>query len=179
MGNLRRQCVQGRVSCWLLGGLGCLGLIIIGIITVYLLVRAGMGMVQPVIEAAERGQKVLAAQRTAYAALRQYAAANNGKYPKTLKELTPRYTQTDLTKPIVLDDGTKVTLVYKSPQPNAAPDTVILEHKPPIKATTSFLGTKVVVEQTFQIQLNGEEYLQQVIIDPQGNKRVQRTRLDD
>ncbi|MDW8107079.1 MAG: hypothetical protein RMK45_06325 [Armatimonadota bacterium] len=179
MSNLRYRRTHGRVSCWLLGGLGCLGLIIISIVGLYLLGRAGAGMFQSVIQASVQGQKVLAVQRAAYTALRQYATANNGRYPKTLKELTPKYTQTDLTKPIVLDDGTKVTLVYKPPQPNAAPDTVILEHKPPIKATVDALGAKVTLEQTYQIQLNGEEYMQQVTIDPQGNKQLQRIRVRD
>jgi len=83
----------------------------------------------------------------------------------------------DPTQPIRLDDGTEVRLVYKPPKPNAAPETVILEHKPPIKATMEILGQKVDMEFTYQVQLNGEVYQQQVFTDPQGNKQIQRERF--
>jgi hypothetical protein len=83
----------------------------------------------------------------------------------------------DPTQPIRLDDSTEVRLVYKPPKPNAAPETVILEHKPPIKATIEILGQKVDMEFTYQVQLNGEVYQQQVFTDPQGNKQIQRERF--
>jgi hypothetical protein len=80
--------------------------------------------------------------------------------------------------PIRLPDGTEVRLVYKPPKPDAAPETVILEHKPPIKSdygTSS--GKKSTCEFTYQVQLNGEVYQQRVITDPQGNKQIQRERV--
>lgn len=178
MSNIVCRRTQGRASCWLIGGLGCLGLVILAVVALYFLGRAGAGLVQPVMQAMERGQKVLVAQRAAYDAIRLYAAANNGKYPKSLKELTPKYTNADLTAPITLEDGTKITLVYKPPQPNAAPDTVILEHKPPITATMNAFGTKITFEYTYQIQLDGKAWMQQVTIDEQGNKQIQRIELE-
>jgi hypothetical protein len=59
----------------------------------------------------------------------------------------------------------------------AAPETVILEHKPPIKSSLEIFGQKVDMEFTYQVQLNGEVYQQQVIIDPQGNKETRRERF--
>jgi hypothetical protein len=167
--------LQGRVSCWVLGGIGCLGALIIVIVAAVLGGRALINTVgKPVEEALAKAQLIVSKQRAVYNALQRYSTANNGKYPQSLKQLVPKYVPEDPTRPIPLNDGTEVRLVYKPPKPNAAPDTVILEHKPPIKSTMTILGQKVDIEFTYQVQLNGEVYQQQVIIDPQGNKQTQR-----
>lgn len=174
--RFRNRCA-GRASCWLIGGLGCLGIVVIGIIAMVILGRSLVDTVgRPIEEVVSKAQVVVSVQRAAYDALQQYAAAHNGRYPKSLKELTPKYAAEDLTRPIKLEDGSEVRLVYKPPQPNASPDTVILEHKPPIKSQMELFGQKVDMEFTYQVQLDGQTYQQQVIIDPQGNKQIQRQR---
>ncbi|MCX7993901.1 MAG: hypothetical protein N2651_09565 [Fimbriimonadales bacterium] len=167
----------GRTSCWVLGGIGCLGLVVIAAIAGVFLFRSVVTTFGKPIEAVvSKAQVVVPVQRSAYDALQQYATANNGKYPKSLKELTPKYAPNDLTKPIQLSDGTEVRLVYKPPKQGDPSDTVILEHTPPIKAQMEMFGQKIDMEFTYQVQLNGEIYQQQVIIDQQGNKQVQRQR---
>lgn len=169
---------SGRASCWLIGGLGCLGVAVIAIIAMVFLGRSLVNIFgRPIEEVVSKAQVVVPVQRAAYDALQQYAAANNGKYPKSLKELTPKYSAEDLTRPIKLNDGSEVRLVYKPPQQGAAPDTVILEHKPPIKSQMELFGQKIDMEFTYQVQLNGEVYQQQVIIDPEGSKQIQRQRF--
>jgi len=161
-----------------LGGIGCLGLLIIGVSVIVLGGRALFETVgKPVEQVLTKAQVVVPKQRAIYDALQRYAADNNGKYPQSLKQLVPKYVAEDPTQPIRLHDGTEVRLVYKPPKPNAAPETVILEHKPPIKATMEILGQKVDMEFTYQVQLNGEVYQQQVITDPQGNKETRRERF--
>ena len=175
---MRHTRLQGRASCWLLGGVGCLGLLIIGVLAIVLGGRALFETVsKPVEQVLTKAQVVVPKQRAIYDALQRYSAENNGKYPQSLKQLAPKYVAEDPTQPIRLDDGTEVRLVYKPPKPNAAPETVILEHKPPIKATMEILGQKVDMEFTYQVQLNGEVYQQQVFTDPRGNKQIQRERF--
>jgi len=175
---MRHTRLHGRASCWLLGGIGCLGLLIVGVLAIVLGGRALFETVgKPVEQVLTKAQVVVPKQRAIYDALQRYAADNNGKYPQSLKQLVPKYMAEDPTQPIRLHDGTEVRLVYKPPKPNAAPETVILEHKPPIKATMEILGQKVDMEFTYQVQLNGEVYQQQVITDPQGNKQIQRERF--
>ena len=175
---MRHTRLHGRASCWLLGGVGCLGLLIIGVLAIVLGGRALFETVsKPVEQVLTKAQVVVPKQRAIYDALQRYSAENNGKYPQSLKQLAPKYVAEDPTQPIRLDDGTEVRLVYKPPKPNAAPETVILEHKPPIKATMEILGQKVDMEFTYQVQLNGEVYQQQVFTDPQGNKQIQRERF--
>ncbi|MCS7208485.1 MAG: hypothetical protein NZ874_02835 [Fimbriimonadales bacterium] len=168
----------GRASCWLIGGLGCLGVIVILGVVLFLGGRAFFEqVVKPAMQIAEKGTPVAERQKAVYNALRQYASANNGKYPKSLKELTPKYLPADALAPIKLADGTQVQLVYKPPQPNAPANTVILEHKPALSGTMNILGTEVKINFTYEMQLNGDVYLNQEYIDPQGQKRTQRERI--
>jgi hypothetical protein len=161
-----------------LGGIGCLGLLVIGIAALVLGGRALINTFgRPIEEVVSKAQVVVPKQRAIYDALQRYAADNNGKYPQSLKQLVPKYVPEDPTRPIRFPDGTEVQLVYKPPKPNAAPETVILEHKPPIKATMEILGQKVDMEFTYQVQLNGEVYQQQVFTDSQGNKETRRERF--
>jgi hypothetical protein len=161
-----------------LGGIGCLGLLVIGIAALVLGGRALINTFgRPIEEVVSKAQVVVPKQRAVYDALQRYAADNNGKYPQSLKQLVPKYVPEDPTRPIRFPDGTEVQLVYKPPKPNAAPETVILEHKPPIKATMEILGQKVDMEFTYQVQLNGEVYQQQVFTDSQGNKETRRERF--
>ena len=175
---MRHTRLHGRASCWLLGGIGCLGLLIVGVVALFLGGRALVSTVgRPIEEVVTKAQVVVPKQRAIYDALQRYAADNNGKYPQSLKQLVPKYVAEDPTQPIRLHDGTEIRLVYKPPKPNAAPETVILEHKPPIKATMQILGQKVDMEFTYQVQLNGEVYQQQVFTDSQGNMRTRRERF--
>lgn len=169
--------LQGRASCWVLGGLGCLGALVIVLVALFFVGRALMESVgKPVEQVVTNAQVVVPKQRAVFEALQRYATENNGKYPQSLKQLAPKYVAEDPTRPITLPDGTEVRLVYKPPKPDAAPDTVVLEHKPPIKTKMELFGQKVDMEFTYQVQLDGQVYQQQVIIDPNGNKQTQRQR---
>jgi len=175
---MRHTRLHGRASCWVLGGIGCLGLLVIGIAALVLGGRALINTFgRPIEEVVSKAQVVVPKQRAIYDALQRYAADNKGKYPQSLKQLVPKYVSEDPTRPIRFPDGTEVQFVYKPPKPNAAPETVILEHKPPIKATMEILGQKVDMEFTYQVQLNGEVYQQQVFTDSQGNKETRRERF--
>ena len=175
---MRYTRLQGRASCWVLGSIGCLGLLIVGVLAIVLGGRALVNTFgRPIEEVVSKAQVVVPKQRAIYDALQRYAADNKGKYPQSLKQLVPKYVAEDPTQPIRLDDSTEVRLVYKPPKPNASPETVILEHKPPIKATMEILGQKVDMEFTYQVQLNGEVYQQQVFTDSQGNMRARRERF--
>jgi hypothetical protein len=147
---MRHTRLHGRASCWLLGGIGCLGLLIVGVLAIVLGGRALVNTFGRAYQGvATKTQVVVPKQRAIYDALQRYAADNNGKYPQSLKQLVPKYMAEDPTQPIRLHDGTEVRLVYKPPKPNAAPETVILEHKPPIKATMEILGQKIDMEFTY------------------------------
>ena len=175
---MRHTRLQGRASCWVLGGIGCLGLLIVGVVALFLGGRALVSTVgRPIEEVVTKAQVVVPKQRAIYDALQRYAADNNGKYPQSLKQLVPKYMAEDPTQPIRLHDGTEIRLVYKPPKPNAAPETVILEHKPPINTTMELFGQKIDMQVTYQVQLNGEVYQQQVITDPEGNKQTRRERV--
>jgi len=175
---MRHTRLHGRASCWLLGGIGCLGLLIVGVVALFLGGRALVSTVgRPIEEVVTKAQVVVPKQRAIYDALQRYAADNNGKYPQSLKQLVPKYVAEDPTQPIRLHDGTEVRLVYKPPKPDAAPETVILEHKPPINTTMELFGQKIDMQVTYQVQLNGEVYEQQVITDPEGNKQTRRERV--
>jgi hypothetical protein len=175
---MRYTRLQGRASCWVLGGIGCLGLLIIVVVASILGGRALMSNFgEPIRELATKTQVIVPKQRAIYDALQRYSAENNGKYPQSLKQLAPKYVAEDPTQPIQLDDGTEVRLIYKPPKPDAAPETVILEHKPPINTTMELFGQKIDMQVTYQVQLNGEVYQQRVITDPQGNKQIQRERV--
>lgn len=174
---MRHTRLQGRASCWVLGGLGCLGVLVIVLVALFFGVRALFESVgKPVEQVLTNAQVVVPKQRAVFEALQRYAAENNGKYPQSLKQLAPKYVAEDPTRPIALPDGTEVRLVYKPPKQDAAPDTVVLEHKPPIKTNMELFGQKVDMEFTYQVQLDGQVYQQQVIIDPNGNKQIQRQR---
>ena len=110
---MRHTRLQGRASCWLLGGIGCLGLLIVGVLAIVLGGRALFETVgKPVEQVLTKAQVVVPKQRAIYDALQRYAADNNGKYPQSLKQLVPKYVAEDPTQPIRLHDGTEVRLVY-------------------------------------------------------------------
>ena len=110
---MRHRRLQGRTSCWVLGGVGCLGLLIVGVLAIVLGGRALFETVgKPVEQVLTKAQVVVPKQRAIYDALQRYAADNNGKYPQSLKQLVPKYVAEDPTQPIRLHDGTEVRLVY-------------------------------------------------------------------
>ena len=110
---MRHTRLHGRASCWLLGGIGCLGLLIVGVLAIVLGGRALFETVgKPVEQVLTKAQVVVPKQRAIYDALQRYAADNNGKYPQSLKQLVPKYVAEDPTQPIRLHDGTEVRLVY-------------------------------------------------------------------
>lgn len=150
--------LQGRTSCWVLGGLGCLGLLVIAVVGVYLLGRAfeRSGILQGAKTAGEAEQKFKPRMRALYEAIRRYEQDNNGKYPPSLKSLVPKYLSEEAISPVVLSDGTKFEFVYRPPKPNDPPDTVILEHKPPVKLVFSIAGATAETQITYQLRKDGK-----------------------
>lgn len=157
MKNGIRRRLQGRTSCWILGGLGCLGLIVMAFVGVYLLGRAiqQSGFGQMVKTASEAEQKFKPRLSALYEAIRRYEQDNNGKYPPSLKSLIPKYLTEEAISPVVLSDGTKYEFVYRPPKPNDPPDTVILEHKPPVKLVFSLAGETAETHVTYQVRKDG------------------------
>ncbi|OYT69885.1 MAG: hypothetical protein CFK48_07145 [Armatimonadetes bacterium CP1_7O] len=150
--------LHGRTSCWVLGGLGCLGLIIIAAVGVYMLGRAieRSGFGQMMKTASEAEQKFRPRMRALYEAIRRYEQDNNGKYPPNLKSLVPKYLTEEAISPVVLNDGTKYEFVYRPPKPSDPPDTVILEHKPPVKLVFSVSGETAETHITYQLRKDGK-----------------------
>jgi hypothetical protein len=80
---MRHTRLQGRASCWVLGGIGCLGLLIIGLMIVILGGRALVNTFgRPIEEVVSKAQVVVPKQRAVYDALQRYATENKGKYPQ-------------------------------------------------------------------------------------------------
>lgn len=152
-----RSAVSGRTSCWVLGGIGCLGLIVIMIVGAYMLGRAFQqsGLMQAVQRAAEAQQKLRPRLAAIAQAINQYAHDHNGKYPPHLKALVPKYLPEAALAPVVTSDGTKYEFVYHPPKPDDPPQTVILEHKPPVKIAFSAMGSTAETETTYQVRKDG------------------------
>ncbi|MFN7016543.1 MAG: hypothetical protein ACK4P5_05145 [Fimbriimonadales bacterium] len=150
--------VQGRTSCWVLGGIGCLGLLVIMGVGFYLLGRAiqESGFGQLAQTAAEAEQKLKPRLTAIYQGIQQYTQANNGKYPPNLKALVPKYLTEDALTPVIMSDGTEYTFVYRPPKPNDPPETIILEHKPPVKLVVSILGETAETRVTYQVGKDGK-----------------------
>ncbi|MCS7300179.1 MAG: hypothetical protein NZ556_01300 [Fimbriimonadales bacterium] len=153
--NCRRT--AGRASCWLLGGIGCLGLMLLLMLGVYWVARSieQSGLGQAARVAAESEQKLRPRLAAIAKAINEYARDHNGKYPPNLKALVPKYLTNEAIAPVALKDGTKYEFVYRPPKPNDPPDTVILEHKPPVKVVASMLGETVEVQTTYRVGKDG------------------------
>lgn len=83
---------RGRTSCWVLGGLGCLGLLILAFVGIYLLGRAIQQSFGGAIQQSEQMERVVIPRmKSIYQALQRYAADHNGKYPPNLQALVPKY----------------------------------------------------------------------------------------
>lgn len=158
MSSSTQRRLQGRTSCWVLGGIGCLGLLVIVLVGLYFLARAvqesGLGQVTQI--AAEAEQKLKPRLTAIYQGIQQYAQANNGKYPPNLKALVPKYLTEEALTPVVMSDGTEYKFVYRPPKPNDPPDTVILEHEPPVKLVISVLGETAETRVTYQVGKDGK-----------------------
>ncbi|WP_299044717.1 hypothetical protein, partial [uncultured Thermosynechococcus sp.] len=120
-----RASLRGRVSCWVLGGLGCLGLLILAFIGIYLLGRAMQKTFGETIKQATQMEQVVEPRLKAiYQALQRYAADHNGKYPPNLQALTPKYISNDALQPISIDEKTQVKIIYKPPKPADPGETI-------------------------------------------------------
>ncbi|MER3402470.1 MAG: hypothetical protein C4337_04050 [Armatimonadota bacterium] len=165
---------HGRTSCWVLGGVGCLGLLIVGIIGIWLLAnqvgKTFGGLMEPFMVL----QQEVAPHMKKIADAIQGYQKDIGKYPPTLNALVPKYLPSQAVQVITLKDGTQLQWVYTPPKPTDAEDTIILEHKPPLKG--GFAGSQVDV--TLQVQKNFKMFIQQVITSPDGKRQFQRTQLD-
>ncbi len=172
----RRTCQSGRTSCWVIGGIGCLGLLIIMAIGMYFLGRAFQGVFGGVIQSAQEMESVFEPRYNQVVnAIKQYLQDNNGKYPPNLQALVPKYLQADALQPIVLSDGRQIKFVYKPPKPDDPSDTVVLEHSPPLVMTIEVLGEKVETRFTYQFRKDGSVVQKQEQVTSSGEKRT-RTR---
>ncbi len=166
---------RGRVSCWVLGGLGCLGLILLLFVGIYMLVRAMQKTFGEPAKQVQQMEMVVAPRMNAiYQAIQRYTADHNGKYPPNLQALVPKYLGKDALQPIAIDEKTQVKIIYKPPKPNDPGDTVILEHQPPITWKMSIFGETVETHITFQIQKDGRISQMQETISSSGERRVRQ-----
>lgn len=157
MRGCQRNSVAGRTSCWVLGGLGCLGLMVLAVGFVFLMMRGlqQSGVGQAIRTAAESEQRLKPRLAAIAQAIEEYARENNGRYPPSLKALVPKYLPETALAPVVLEDGTKYEFVYRPPKPDDPPDTVMLEHQPPVKVTFSIMGETAETQTTYQVGKDG------------------------
>ncbi len=169
----RRNCQSGRTSCWVIGGIGCLGLLIISVIAGFFLWRAFEGTFGNIIESAREIESVFEPRyEEVVDAIREYLQDNNGKYPPDLKALVPKYLQADALEPVVLSDGKQIKFVYKPPKPNDPPDTVVLEHSPPLVMTMEVFGEQVEMRITYQFRKDGSVVQKQEQVSSSGERRI-------
>ncbi len=166
----------GRTSCWVIGGLGCLGLLVLLVIGMYLLGRAFQQTFGGVIQMATEIEQVFEPRfQKVTTAIQRYLQDNNGKYPPNLQALVPKYLQAEDLQPIELSDGTKIEFVYKAPKPNDPPSTVVLEHNPPVSIPIEMMGEKVDTRITYQFTKDGRIEQRQEQVTSSGQRRT-RTR---
>lgn len=173
-----KQKQSGRVSCWLVGGLGCLGLLVLGIVAVYLFVRniVNSDFMQGTIASAQNQRQMNIRITGIKNAIELYKKDHNGDYPPNLKALVPKYLPEDQTKPFELDLKTKLEWVYKKPKPDDPGATLVLTHKPPIVIKGSVFGDRkdLYMEMSFEyyLQKDGEIMVKHVTTNPDGSKSV-------
>lgn len=168
-----RNLQSGRTSCWVIGGLGCLGLLVIMVIGMYFLGRAFQGTFGEIVKSAQEIESVFEPRYDEVVeAIKQYLQDNNGKYPPNLQALVPKYLQADALQPIVLSDGKQIKFVYKPPKPDDPPDTVVLEHSPPVVMTVEMFGEKVETRITYQLRKDGSIAHKQEQVSSSGERRI-------
>lgn len=174
-GRKQRASLRGRTSCWVLGGLGCLGLLILAFVGIYLLGRAFQKTFGESIKQASQIEQVVEPRMKAiYQAIQRYAADHNGKYPSDLQALAPKYISKEALQPVAIDEKTQVKIIYKPPKPTDPDDTVILEHQPPITMKMSVFGETVEMRITIQIQKDGRISQMQESVSSSGQRRVRQ-----
>ncbi|MCL6474619.1 MAG: hypothetical protein K6U75_06155 [Firmicutes bacterium] len=116
------------MSCWTVGLLSCLGaiaLVIVGMVVLLVVVSRRPEFKQ----AMSTGVQIAQCQQNLqeiYAAIGRYRQRNNGKYPKNLNELVPRYlAEAGKLKCPADTSGKPVSYQYFQPQPNS-PETAPL-----------------------------------------------------
>lgn len=163
----------GRISCWVLGGIGCLGLLVVFAILLFFGARQLGGIFGDIIQqSVVIEQEVKPQFQTIANAIKQYHT-DTGKFPPSLNALTPKYLKPDALKPLTLKNGTQIKWIYHPPKPDATADTVILEHSPPVTAEMKFGQT---IKANFTLQLNKDfsMMLQQEMITPDGKRQIQK-----
>jgi hypothetical protein len=173
IGNRTGQ--QGRTSCWVLGGLGCLGLLILAFVGLYLLGRALQQSFSGTFQQAQQMEmKVEPRLKSLYQAIQRYASDHNGKYPPNLQALTPKYIAPEALQPIPIDEKTQVKILYKPPKPTDPGDVIILEHQPPIVFRIKMFGESVETHITLQVQKDGRIVQFQESVSSSGQRRVRQ-----
>lgn len=116
------------MSCWTVGLLSCLGaiaLVIVGMVVLLVVVSRRPEFKQ----AMSTGVQIAQCQQNLqeiYAAIGRYRQRNNGKYPKNLNELVPRYlAEAGKLKCPADTSGKPVSYQYFQPKPNS-PETAPL-----------------------------------------------------
>jgi hypothetical protein len=156
-----------------LGGLGCLGLLILAFVGIYLLGRAFQRSFGESIQQAQQMEmKVEPRMKDLYQAIQRYTADHNGKYPPNLQALVPKYINKEALQPIALDEKTQVKIIYKPPKPTDPGDVIILEHQPPIVFKVTMFGETVETRITLQVQKDGRIASSQESVSASGERRV-------
>ena len=117
------------MSCWTVGLLSCLGaiaLVIVGMVVLLVVVSRRPEFKQAMSTGVQIAQCQQQNMQEIYAAIGRYRQRNNGKYPKNLNELVPRYlAEAGKLKCPADTSGKPVSYQYFQPQPNS-PETAPL-----------------------------------------------------
>lgn len=169
--------IRGRVSCWVLGGIGCLGILIVVLVLVWFAVnRFGQALQGAIQSVMVLEQEVEPHFKTIAGAIRSYYQ-DTGKFPASLSALSPKYLSAEAIKPITLKDGTSLKWVYRAPKPNDPNDAIVLQHSPPVKSELQIAGQTVQVEFTLQMTKNFQAFVHQETIGPDGTRQMQKRSL--
>jgi hypothetical protein len=177
----RKRKQTGRVSCWLVGGLGCLGLLVLGGVVIFIIARNFLGsdFVQGQITQVQNQRQMNIRINKIYDAINAYREDNKENFPPNLQALVPKHLPEDQIKPFELNPKTKLEWVYKKPKPNDPDSVVILTHKPAIVVKGSLYGDRkdlyIETHYEYQLQKGGQIMEHLVTIDPKGNKTTTTT----
>lgn len=172
--NNRNRSLNGRASCWLIGGLSCFGLLALLCIGSILIFGPKIQDFSKNMQESAKDIEMVTKQIKAISnAIDRYKADNKGAYPPSLAKLAPKYIDAKELEPLESSTQQKITWVYTPPKPTDPDSVVILTHKPQIDMNIEMLGQKTMMKFEYKLQKDGELVQEQVQTTPTG---VQRNR---
>ncbi|NUL81883.1 MAG: hypothetical protein HUU60_04055 [Armatimonadetes bacterium] len=122
--------LAGKTSCWLVGGLGCLGVAILGVVLAAVFLKPLAEKMGKIGEEAEKFQPVHTYFVSVTDAISSYRSEHNGEFPKQLADLAPKYLKPEELKPIEIEPGKPIKMVYVQPKPTDPDETVVIRSEP-------------------------------------------------